>query len=513
MKKTVKKTISAIIAIAIMLSLSVSAFAASASISADKTSLKKGETVTVDLTLSDTMQNITNFEYSIYFDPELYELQSSAKGSACSLTQISNLKTDTKGSFYSVSFVDTTSEGVEINAGTIYSLTFKAVKDVAEATASSFELKKVSVMDTTWSQVADADIGTEAVSIEVSASGEEGGDTADYADITLTLSAPASVAKAAGTEFNAIIYTTEWDEQTYKLLDCIVNIPAGLEVTSVAADSRLSGGALSWNTDSENKLRIVYNDANGLTTITVSGTDYPAPLFTIGLKTTSALTADSATVVIGGASLKLNSDSESDASINILKIGTVADDQGNTGGATVNFTQPGEIVVTAAELFIGDGVDIIPADKKGIVVSVNGLSASNVKLAYSKGDVSVDLLYSAEITALVGNISYVAVVGKDEPIDDYAVWSNYTADTTKTAEPICFGDTNGDETVNAQDALNAINVWIRSKELTEDKDYLVYNVNSDARINTFDALGVEEAFVNSSSYKIITRAAGLVSGS
>jgi hypothetical protein len=35
------------------------------------------------------------------------------------------------------------------------------------------------------------------------------------------------------------------------------------------------------------------------------------------------------------------------------------------------------------------------------------------------------------------------------------------------------------------------------------------NVNGDSRINTFDALGIVEAFVNQSEYGIVTKAASL----
>ena len=42
-----------------------------------------------------------------------------------------------------------------------------------------------------------------------------------------------------------------------------------------------------------------------------------------------------------------------------------------------------------------------------------------------------------------------------------------------------------------------------------DDEILALNVNSDSRINTFDALGIVEAFVDDSEYLIVTKAASL----
>lgn len=505
-----KKTLSLIIVFALLISLSIQAFAASAGISADKSTLKKGETVTVTLSLSAEMKNITNFEYSIYYDSELFTLKSSEVGNACAQTQLSKQKTDAKGSFYSVSFVDTASEGVTVKAGTLYTLRFEAAKAVSAAASASFELSQVSVMNTSWTQVPDAVLGIAKLNVTVNPESAENG-----LPLTLTISAPASVKKQAGTAFNALVYSTEWDGKDYKLLDCVVNIPDGLKVESVTAGDRLTGGELSWNTDSENKLRIVYNDANTMSTLALEGSDFPAVLFIIGLQTTNQLSSASATISLGGASLKLDADSEKAGSMSVFTLADTADEQGNTAEAKIGFTGTGgstAVTVTAGELFAGDGIDLIPDNKKAVAVSVSGLGKNNMKLTYKKTGTSIDMLYSGEISALTGTACYVAVVDKDTPITDFAKWANYAADVGKRSEEIVFGDTNKDGIVNAQDALNIINAWIRKTELGEDNDYLRYNVNSDSRINTFDTLGVEEAFVNSRNCKLVTRAAALVSG-
>ncbi|MBO5488292.1 MAG: hypothetical protein J5972_00105 [Eubacterium sp.] len=72
-----------------------------------------------------------------------------------------------------------------------------------------------------------------------------------------------------------------------------------------------------------------------------------------------------------------------------------------------------------------------------------------------------------------------------------------------------FGDANGDGVINAQDALAAVDTWLRKTETPSDDEILALNVNSDSRINTFDALGIVEAFVDGSEYMIVTKATTL----
>ena len=74
---------------------------------------------------------------------------------------------------------------------------------------------------------------------------------------------------------------------------------------------------------------------------------------------------------------------------------------------------------------------------------------------------------------------------------------------------IHFGDINDDGAFNAQDALAAVNFWLRKGEEPTDLQILTSNVNGDSRINTFDALGIVESFVNGADYGVVTKAATL----
>ena len=60
---------------------------------------------------------------------------------------------------------------------------------------------------------------------------------------------------------------------------------------------------------------------------------------------------------------------------------------------------------------------------------------------------------------------------------------------------------------NAQDALNAVDAWLRKGDAPTDDQILTINVNSDSRINTFDALGIVEKFVDDSDFGVVIKAA------
>ena len=72
-----------------------------------------------------------------------------------------------------------------------------------------------------------------------------------------------------------------------------------------------------------------------------------------------------------------------------------------------------------------------------------------------------------------------------------------------------FGDSNADGVINAQDALAAVDCWLRKIEITSDDQILALNVNGDSRLNTFDALGIVESFVNNSDFSVVSKASTL----
>ena len=321
-------------------------------------------------------------------------------------------------------------------------------------------------------------------------------DTAPEADkMTAILGLPEKINE--GDSFNAVISTNQWDNEAgYKLIDFIMTVPEGLSVTDVTPSDRLSGGDVLWNLESETgKLRVVYFDANENTTLTVSGEEFPAELFTISFKADTAAGGSKLDIAISGMSVKLSSDSADEAAMIVV----------NTETARGTVTVVEGISFSAVCLYTGDDVDLIPATRKAVAVAVTGISGGT-KLSYHDGTNKVEFKYSAEISEKTGVSTYVALVDAAIPMEHF-VNDLYFTIPGGNAPAITFGDSNGDGIINAQDALAAVDAWLRKGEAPDDDGILTMNVNGDSRINTFDALGIVEKFVSGSEYGVVTKAA------
>ena len=319
---------------------------------------------------------------------------------------------------------------------------------------------------------------------------------------TATLGLPAQITDDVGKTFNAVITLDQWDNTAgYKLIDFIVNVPEGLSVTGVTAGSRLSGGEVSYHLDEDGKLRVVYFDANNHSNITVvgnaEGNAFPAQFFTITFQVDAAAVGEQKAISIGGMSVKLTSDSNDESAMVVV----------NTAAAAGNIEVVKGISYSAICLYTGDDIDLIPSTKKAVAVSVVGI-ANATKLTYSDGTNQYTFKYSEEISAKTGVATYVALVDASIDMAQFATKANFTLAEDAAAQ-ITFGDTNGDGVINAQDALSAVDAWLRKGDAPTDDQILTMNVNGDSRINTFDALGIVEAFVNKSEYLVVTKAATL----
>ena len=314
-------------------------------------------------------------------------------------------------------------------------------------------------------------------------------------EMTATLGLPAEI--NPGSDFNGVISINKWDNEAgYKLIDLIVNVPEGVAVTNVTASNRLSGGEVVWNLEEETgKLRVVYFDANENTTLTITGEEFPAELFAVSFKAESVSAGSKLDIAISGMSVKLTSNSEDETSMVVV----------NTDNAKNSVNVVVGLSFSAKCLYQGDDVDLIPSTKKAVAVAVTGINGGT-KLTYKDDTNTIDFKYSAEISAKTGVATYVALVDASIPMENF-VNENYFTIPGGNATAISFGDTNGDGVVNAQDALNVTNTWLRKGDEPTDDQILTMNVNGDSRINTFDALGIVEAFVNKSDYIVVTKAA------
>lgn len=153
-----KRLISLALALTMMVCLAVSASAASVNMTASSTNVNVGDKVTVTLKLDQTLEKVSSLEYWVWFDAEKVKLVDSANGTASSKTQISALGAEPN---YKITIVDTESVGLTVNAGTLYTLTFEAIK----AGKANFRLEYVGVSDTDWNDLGVTATGNITVSI------------------------------------------------------------------------------------------------------------------------------------------------------------------------------------------------------------------------------------------------------------------------------------------------------------------------------------------------------------
>lgn len=314
-----------------------------------------------------------------------------------------------------------------------------------------------------------------------------------------TLGLPSAITDDIGRTFNATINLDTWDNTAgYKLIDLVLNVPKGLSVISVTADNRFCGGTVNYNLETDTgKLRAVYFDANNNSDLTVSGNTFPLSAFTVTFRVDSVNAGDKLEIRLGGISLKRTSDATDEDSM------TIVDSLTANGSISV----VAGISFSAVCLYTGDDIDLIPSSKKAIAVSLTGIEKP-INLVYNDGTNKYEFKYSTDISQKSGVATYIALVDASVNMNEFVNKSNFTFEEKNAAE-ITFGDTNGDGVINAQDALTAVDTWLRKCDIPSDSDILALNVNCDSRINTFDALGIVEAFVNGSEYTIVTKAATL----
>lgn len=228
-----KKITAFLLAIAMVFSLAATAFAASVTPVFSATSVAAGETVAVEVKLDEAMTGITNFEYRLFFNPDLFELQRSEKGPANSLTTItSKAKTNADGTYYGISLVDPTSQGMDVNAGVIYTLVFVAKADLTTEQAAAFKLVRRHVTGYGAEAVDDGNVTSGEVSIAVTpAKIAVTGITLDKSELTLTVGETGTLTANVDPE-NATDKTVTWTSSNESVATVV-----GGTVTAVAAGS------------------------------------------------------------------------------------------------------------------------------------------------------------------------------------------------------------------------------------------------------------------------------------
>ncbi len=305
------------------------------------------------------------------------------------------------------------------------------------------------------------------------------------------ISIPENIENKAGTKFNAVVTLTVIPTDA-RLFDAIVTVPEGIDVTDVVMGSSIGGGDVQWSLEKETgKLRIVYFDADGGNAITNNAATSPIELMTLKCKLEKTLTDESINLAITGMSFK-----KSSATDTMLVV--------DTKSAVAEASLSSGLTFTVKALYTGDNVDLIPASKTAIAVAITGIQ-EGAELTYNDGTDCISMLYNDAISEKTGVSTYIAMIPSDMSLEGFIDSANYTFGTGNA--DLTFGDTNSDGIINAQDALNTVNYWLRKINAPNDDEILAANVTGDSRINTFDVLAIVEYFVDGSEFAIVNYAA------
>ena len=225
-----KKITALLLALVMVFSMTVNAFAATVTPEVSAASVVKGQDVTVTLKLDETTTGITNFEYRLFFDDELFELKSSEKGNANTGTTITKTaKTDktTGETYYGISLVDPNSEGLDVEAGVIYTLVFTALEDLTEDQTTAFNLVRKSVMGTeigTQLEVGNVENGEVSITVTTAPL---------FEGYTVTMPADITVNGGETVSIPVVVSHTDSEVQTYNAFDMSFTYDAAaLELTS-----------------------------------------------------------------------------------------------------------------------------------------------------------------------------------------------------------------------------------------------------------------------------------------
>lgn len=283
----------------------------------------------------------------------------------------------------------------------------------------------------------------------------------------------------------------------YRSIEAIVSIPEEFDLVEVLDSGKLNGGNLSIGQVHDGKLRLAYvNTTQDTNLYMVTDDDV---LFSLKLKLNREMEAGSELTIAMESFVGKQSEagtSENDPNVYQGKAFDIA-----TAKSVVSISDggSGEVTAVASILCEGDGIDLVPADKKAVSVVFTGVTKEqDIKFG------EVQMYYSEQRSSRTSQIVYVALVDLSTELESMKNIDLYSISDTG-AQTVVFGKTNEQPTIDAQDALNILDAWLRKSAVETDMQILSMNVTADARIDTSDVLAVVDNFVNSREFEVVVK--------
>lgn len=151
-------------------------------------------------------------------------------------------------------------------------------------------------------------------------------------------------------------------------------------------------------------------------------------------------------------------------------------------------------------LYKGEKNSLIPENKQAVAIQFTNEKATPQILFNN-----VELYYSNELSNKNESATYIALFDKKITSKILNDITKYTFNRNITSENITFGDVNGDNVINAQDALNTVSVILDKIDLSNDKEILAINNNGDSKLDTLDINGIMERYLKEKQCNIINK--------
>lgn len=304
---------------------------------------------------------------------------------------------------------------------------------------------------------------------------------------TVSMSNVENVEGKAGVEFKVPVVVNELPtDSVIRASEMEFDIPDDLEVKEVQLNNKvIKANNWDYNVD-DSKLRVALAnlDDEPIFVNNTSG-DKNVVTLTVALKEDKSA-EDSTAIKMSSFVLRCENDVDIEYDTKNAK-------------STITFVEKEVSQVSARELYVSEGVDVIPENMKAVAAEFTLVAdTTNVKF----GD--TEFYYSPEFTEKTGKVTYIALVPEETTLDNLSNINNYTlAEGKEQSSSVMFGDINNDG-IDAQDALAAVSSWLRKTTL-DNKDMISVNVSADGRINTRDAIDIVDNYVSGKEFKVLSK--------
>ena len=226
-----KKVISLLLAIAVIISLVPAVFAddlSTMTVEVDKTEIQPGDTITLTLSIDQTISNLNNWEWAIYFDKDAYvktsgELEPGCTTSIGSTAGMVGDNVDILGkNAVRVSALSPSGDPVTLNAGKIATVTFVATENITAENAR-IEVKTEALPDYDTLEDNSVNLAGNIIDVTVVTTEEKGYTVSMGADTSApygqTVEVPVTIGYSddSVTGYNAYDMSFSYDSSALKL--------------------------------------------------------------------------------------------------------------------------------------------------------------------------------------------------------------------------------------------------------------------------------------------------------